>query len=96
MAFEEHLVSVRWIVSGRVQGVGFRWFVFQRAQALGLRGWVSNLPDGRVDVCACGSRDALKAMEEALQRGPMAAAVDAVEKRDITPQITSTKTFYIR
>ncbi|HEU5169726.1 MAG TPA: acylphosphatase, partial [Gemmatimonadales bacterium] len=33
----------RYVVSGRVQGVGFRWFVLRQAGRLGLTGHVRNL-----------------------------------------------------
>jgi acylphosphatase len=36
----------RWLVSGRVQGVGFRYFVQGKAVELGLDGWTRNLDDG--------------------------------------------------
>jgi acylphosphatase len=46
----------RYIVRGRVQGVGFRWFVDFEARQLGLAGWVRNKPDGTVEVLAMGRR----------------------------------------
>jgi acylphosphatase len=45
-------------VDGRVQGVGFRWWVRARALELGLAGSATNLPDGRVEVVAEGTRQA--------------------------------------
>jgi len=39
----------RFIVRGRVQGVGFRWFVEREAHVLGISGWVRNNSDGSVD-----------------------------------------------
>lgn len=45
-------------VRGRVQGVGFRWFTRAEALAIGgLLGFASNLPDGRVQVVAEGTRE---------------------------------------
>ena len=44
------------IVTGRVQGVGFRWFTRQTASELGLRGTVRNARDGSVEVVADGTR----------------------------------------
>src|SRR5436190_23740618 len=45
-------VARRFVVGGRVQGVGFRYFVEAAAAREGILGWVRNLPDGRVDVSA--------------------------------------------
>jgi len=70
--------AVRWLVAGRVQGVGFRWFVSESAQREGLRGDVRNLPDGRVEVRAIGGRRALHRLAGELRRGPRSARVDDV------------------
>lgn len=69
----------RFLVSGRVQGVGFRWFVRRRAEALGLSGWVRNLADGRVEALAAGSDEILTTLEAELREGPPAARVDEVQ-----------------
>lgn len=66
-------------VRGRVQGVGFRYFVVRRASELGLVGWVANAADGTVRCVAEGSSDALAALEQALDEGPIGAVVDAVD-----------------
>ena len=44
--------TVRWhiIFYGRVQGVGFRYYSVMNARNLGLTGWVTNLPDGTVEM----------------------------------------------
>ena len=70
--------SVRWLVSGRVQGVGFRWFVRQAATAHGVRGDVKNLRDGSVEVRAVGPDAALDRLLAELREGPRGAQVDAV------------------
>jgi acylphosphatase len=85
-----------WIVSGRVQGVGFRWFVLRRAGDLGLVGWVANLPDGRVEVVARGDASAIDGMDSALRRGPRLASVSHVERSEYQHEITDIKTFEIR
>ncbi len=76
----------RYIVRGRVQGVGFRWFVEAEARNLGLAGWVRNNPDGSVEVLAVGSREHLAALRGRLQQGPRASRVDAVEESEAPPQ----------
>lgn len=68
----------RFHVSGRVQGVSFRAHTQARALELGLRGYAHNLPDGRVEVLACGSEAAVGALHEWLKIGPPAARVEAV------------------
>jgi acylphosphatase len=88
--------AARWLVSGRVQGVGFRWFVVRRAGELGLTGWVRNLPDGRVEVVAAGQPAALTAMELGLAEGPRAARVDHVEKSSIPHEHVDANSFQVR
>jgi acylphosphatase len=88
--------TYRWVVSGRVQGVGFRWYTLRRAQELQVGGWVSNLVDGRVEVVARGAADHLDSLERALRAGPAGANVETVEKSDIPPEMVSPKTFEIR
>src|ERR1700693_3791098 len=70
----------RFVVRGRVQGVGFRWFVEREAHVLGIAGWVRNNADGSVEVLAMGSRDQLLGLRSRLRAGPRAARVDHVEK----------------
>ena len=69
----------RYVVIGRVQGVGFRWFVENEASRLGIAGWVRNRQDGSVEVLAAGSKTQLDSLYEVLNRGPRAARVDRVE-----------------
>ena len=76
----------RYLVRGRVQGVGFRWFVEAEARTLGLSGWVRNNPDGCVEVLAVGSREQLAALRSRLQQGPRASRVDAVDESEAVPQ----------
>ena len=45
----------RFVIRGRVQGVGFRWFVEREAHILGITGWVRNNDDGSVEVLAVGA-----------------------------------------
>ena len=79
------LVARRYIISGRVQGVGFRYFTEAAALREGLHGWVKNLPDGRVEVLAEGDADALLRFERQVRHGPPAARVEHVEVDDTTP-----------
>lgn len=75
---ENHSVR-RFVVRGRVQGVGFRWWTRREAQALELTGTVCNRADGSVEVVARGSARALRDLEARLQEGPVAARVDSVD-----------------
>jgi acylphosphatase len=76
----------RFLVSGRVQGVGFRAFVAEAAREAGLAGWVRNLGDGRVEVFAEGDAAALASLEAACARGPFLARVDQVEAAPAAPE----------
>jgi len=75
----------RFIVRGRVQGVGFRWFVEREAHVLGISGWVRNNSDGSVEVLGQGSRDQLLGLRSRLRQGPRAARVDDVEEFESKP-----------
>jgi acylphosphatase len=74
----ENRETRRYLVSGRVQGVGFRWFVEREAAALGITGWVRNREGGRVEVMATGTREQLSGLYRRLREGPRAARVDEV------------------
>ena len=75
----------RYIVHGRVQGVGFRYFAARAAQDLGLSGYVRNRADGTVEVCACGNLDRLERLKALLARGPRWSSVDRIEEYEAPP-----------
>lgn len=71
-------VTKHYLISGRVQGVGFRAFTQRAASELSLRGWVRNLPDGRVEAMAAGNEKAIAAFETKLKIGPPNGLVEAM------------------
>ena len=75
--------AVRFVVSGRVQGVAFRAYTRQQALALGLRGHAVNLRDGRVEVLALGEADAIDRLGQWLWQGSPLARVDDVQRHDV-------------
>jgi acylphosphatase len=72
-----------YLVTGRVQGVGFRFFVDRAASIEGLHGWVRNLPDGRVEIRAEGEFEALERFERKIRQGPSHSRVDEVDTTDV-------------
>jgi acylphosphatase len=82
---EKAIEAKRYLVRGRVQGVGFRWFVEREAHILGIAGWVRNNHDGSVEVLAQGTRDQLSGLHSRLREGPRAARVDEVDVSDAKP-----------
>jgi acylphosphatase len=78
-------VARHFLVSGRVQGVGFRYFTQAAANREGLHGWVRNLPDGSVEVEAEGDADAVDRFEHALRHGPRGARVAAIDVEALPP-----------
>jgi acylphosphatase len=82
---ENQTMARRFLVRGRVQGVGFRWFVEREAHILGIAGWVRNNHDGSVEILAQGTRDQLSGLHGRLREGPRAARVDAVEVSEAQP-----------
>jgi acylphosphatase len=75
--------AYRYIVQGRVQGVGYRYFVRRQAEALGVTGYARNRPDGTVEVVAEGTTDALRDFETRLREGPDFASVRGLDRAPI-------------
>jgi acylphosphatase len=78
-------IARRYLITGRVQGVGFRYFAEEAAAREGVSGWVRNLPDGRVEAAADGDAEAVERFERAIRQGPRGARVDQVDVFDDLP-----------
>ena len=72
--------TLRVIISGRVQGVGFRYWVRSAARDLGVDGWVRNRRDGRVEAVYSGTPAAVDRMLDASRQGPGHASVDGIQQ----------------
>jgi len=72
----------KYLISGRVQGVGYRYFAVRVAHELGLQGWVRNLSDGCVEAYAIGRRQELDEFDGRLRLGPPASEVRSVAVED--------------
>jgi acylphosphatase len=79
------MICRRSFVSGRVQGVFYRATCVRKARELGLTGFARNLPDGRVEVLACGEAPAVGVFEKWLWEGSSASKVSAVDSADADP-----------
>lgn len=79
---DEPNLTRRFLISGRVQGVGYRIFAQREAQKLGVSGFTRNLYDGRVEVLAQGTSAQLDELRTALQRGPLFSSVGEVREED--------------
>ena len=79
-------IARRYLVYGRVQGVGFRWFVQHSADALGIRGWVRNLDDGSVEVYAIGTQAEHDELSARLHKGPSMSDVRGVDVQEAAPE----------
>lgn len=73
-------------VTGRVQGVWYRASTQEQARRLGITGYARNLPDGSVEVLACGTAEALAELERWLWQGPPRAQVAEVRQQPTAAQ----------
>ena len=80
----------RFVISGRVQGVGFRYFTQDAARREGLHGFVRNNDDGTVEAVAEGESEALERFERAIRRGPSRARVEHVMVDEVHPAMSGT------
>ena len=72
--------TLRLLIRGRVQGVGFRYAFADEARARSLRGWVRNRHDSSVEAVLIGDDDAIEAVAAACARGPRLAKVTGIER----------------
>ncbi len=75
-------IAIRFLISGKVQGVWFRATTQEKANELGLTGWARNLTDGRVEVLACGELSKINELHEWLKQGPELAKVLEVVREE--------------
>ena len=80
------LIARRYLIRGRVQGVGFRYFAQRVAADIGVNGYTRNLDDGRVEVYAIGSSEQLSELSGRLWKGPRLADVRGVEEQEANVQ----------
>jgi acylphosphatase len=76
------LTARRYIVRGRVQGVGYRYYVERAAIELGLNGYARNLDDGRVEVYAVGTPEQVAELSGYLRKGPRWSEVRGVDEQE--------------
>jgi acylphosphatase len=75
--------SVRIIVSGLVQGVGYRYFCFKKAREYDIKGYTKNLFNGDVEVLAQGKEGLLIGFIKELNTGPAHASVKSINMEEI-------------
>ncbi len=84
MSKPKRKTAKKYVVSGRVHGVGFRYFAERWANLLGLTGYVKNLWDGTVEVYAIGDQAGLEEFKRQLAAGPRSAHVTNVMESEET------------
>ncbi len=80
----------KYIIKGRVQGVGFRYFVYENARKYGICGWVKNKMNGSVEVYAFGNIDVMDYFEQELRQGPIYSSVEEVLKSSDSIELSLT------
>lgn len=88
------MICKRCLVGGRVQGVFYRATVAQRARELGIKGHAINLPDGRVEVLACGESQVVQTFIEFLWQGSSASRVSSVDATDVNLEESQSPTTF--
>lgn len=82
-------------VSGTVQGVGFRAVVKRHALLYDIKGYVRNLPDGRVEICAQGHGDQINQFIHTMQSKHGSGTISAIETK-YKPMQESFSSFEVR
>lgn len=79
-------VTQRFVVHGRVQGVGFRAFVRNVAEAFDVYGWVRNDANGSVEILVQGTEENLRSFTEQVEIGPSSSRVDKLHVQEVEPE----------
>ena len=77
--------TLRIIVSGRVQGVGFRYFVQEKAREYNICGWVRNNPNRTVEIEVEGHPNQLEVFIDFIKLGNGHSRVDDMRISEIEP-----------
>ena len=77
------MIIRHYLISGKVQGVGYRQFVLKQALAIGLKGQVRNLSDGRVEIIAFGSDAKIRPFEAMLAKGPKNSSIEGIKRVEL-------------
>ncbi len=80
---------------GRVQGVGFRYATKQVAMGFDVIGWVSNLPDGRVEMQVMGEAEELDEFLRDIRDSQMGGNIQSEEVHEVS-LLEGVKGFTIR
>jgi len=78
-----NLKTMKVILAGRVQGVGFRFFAEDRAQSFGVKGYVRNTIDNKVEIVCQGTENKLELFIMEMKKGPTFAHVREVNIQEI-------------
>ena len=70
-----------YLISGKVQGVGYRYFARKSAEKQQLKGYAVNQNDGTVRVQLCGPAENITAVEKLLREGPSWSVVNDIERK---------------
>ena len=77
-------LTIRAVISGRVQGVFYRLETQRAAIALQIKGWVKNLPNGDVEAVFQAEPDQVKKILDWCHNGPPNAQVTSVKDQPLS------------
>jgi len=80
------MITRKYIVHGRVQGVGFRYFTWRMAEAFDITGRVCNASDGSVEIVASGTLENHRSFKEQIEIGPSGSRVDKITLHEMQPE----------
>ncbi len=75
--------TIKYIITGKVQGVWYRDSTKKVALELGMAGSAINLASGQVEVIATGSQEQHQQLKHFLDIGPEAANVQRVDQQEL-------------